>query len=1221
MKKIYCIVLFVIIGWSGVFAQQGCSAGILPVSGATGVSVKPIFTWAQSLYNIMFYELNIIDVSNNTTVLNYPVSGGTYNTTYNLEFSYLTLSPNKTYDWYIRPYLAFGALGNNSSPTFASGCEVNKKRFTTGSLTCINNISPSNGSISQRITPTLSWNSSAGANQYDVYLGTSATTTALLTTVNTNSYDIPISSNLLTNTTYYWYVVPKNSNTGLATGCNTTITSFTTGDFSCTANILPTNLAINQSVTPTLSWNANAVATSYDVYFGTTSIPTTLLINVIQPTYSIPTGASLLNNTTYYWYVVPKNGTVAAIGCESSVTSFTTFPLNCVTGITPTNGQTLLSSQINLTWNVTGTTSYDVFVDTTNPPTTLAANVSTNSYAFSNYTQNSTYYWYVVPKNGNLSATGCVSNVRNFNTGTCVQNSLPPSGSFSLSQNSVRLEWFPLSGASNYDVFVNNVLLTNVATSFYNLATGGNSSYSWYVVPKNSTGVAVGCPSSLFGFSTVNTLSNSYGCNGFYNPLNGQTNVSLNTFLSWGNLALGGNFPQAYRLFMGTSPSNLTLLATLPVGTTSYPLTNLLPNTTYYWVIYNTTLGGGGSCGAPSSFTTVPLSCVANISPANNSTGITLSPLLTWQPSTIPFGTYNLYLGTTNPPTFLTMVTINSFNFFPTPSSLLPNTTYYWYVVPRIGITNATGCSSNITSFTTIASYCIPPYSYPCNSSINIADFKLKGEGSSNISVIGTNCSAGSYTDLSASSNANLAIGKSYVGSLRPTTYNLPQYTLVISIWIDFNDNGGFEVDENVLYNYSPNYTLLSTGLGSPFSIYIPSTAALGVHKMRVRQVLGPIGSAPIQVCGLYNYGETKDFTVTIVGSGAAPIVSSQTNCNTLAATTINAGTNNSNVFVPILDTSGNIVAMINANGNNLDQIESSIYRNTGAVRQVGSGPYYLDRNITITPAAQPSSVNVGVRIYYTAAELAAFQTVVPTANASSLNISKTNQGCASAFAGTEVLLSQTGSGTYGSNYYMELSTPGFSSFYIKNGFGALPIFISYIKGIKYQNTNLIEWKLNCDAGSSITVTLERSGDGIVFNDLQTQSVTDVMCANSFTYKDAKALAGANYYRLKIVTANGEIKYSSIVVLLNKDSGFELISIAPNPVKNKAALTISSAKAGRINITMSDVAGKTILNQANSIIAGSNNIDMNLETLATGTYFITAINTDGEIKTTKFVKY
>ncbi len=1115
MKKIYLIILLVM-GMSAVFGQQ-CPSGISPASGATGVSVKPLLTWNQSVpSNVMNYELFVIDAINNNTVIFFQTTSAT---SYN--FTYHTLAPNKTYDWYVRPFYAAGALFPGSPQGSPTGCEVNKKRFTTGSLTCVTNISPSNGSVLQTITPTLSWNSSTGADLYDVYLGTTAINTTLITTVNTNSYTIPISNSLLPNTTYFWYVVPKNSITGFATGCNNNITSFTTGEFSCTTNNLPANNSTNQSVTPSLSWNANAVATSYDVYFGTVSIPTNIVANVTQPTYSIPASTNLLNNTTYYWYVVPKNGAVAAIGCESSVTSFTTAPLNCVSGISPVNGQTLLSSQINLTWNVTGATSYDVFVGTTNPPTTLVANVAINSYSFSNYSQNSTYYWYIQPKNGNVTASICTSNVMNFNTGSCVQNSLPPNGSTSLSQNNVRLEWFPFSGASNYDVFVNNVLLTNVTTSFYNLVTGTGSSYYWYVVPKNSTGEALGCPSNTFGFSTVNPLINSYGCNGLYNPLNGQTNVSLNPTLTWGNLALGANISQGHRLFFGTSPNSLTLLATLPVSTTTYPLVNLLPNTTYYWVIWNTTLSGGGACGAPSSFTT------------------------TVAPSCVP--------------------------------------------------TNSVSCT-------------------PSNALLyGFANFQINGEASSSITVSNDIpiCPANYYNNFN-NSNVNLAIDKSYVANinvLAPNTFS--------SIWIDFNDNGNFEINECLINNFPSQLPF------SNVSFHIPINAPLGVHRLRLRTASGNVNN-PMLSCAIYNYGKTYDYKVTIVATGTPYAISEYTTsiCRDVSFAIINSYNNNNYSNVGILDNQGKLLAFLNANGNELGLINSSSYiNNTGVVRQTSNGTYYLDRNMTITPTTQPSSGNVNVRLYFTAAELAALQGVVPTATIGNLNVTKTNATCTPAFAGTGVFLPQISNGTVGSNFYIDVSTPSFSSFFIKNDLGVLPLSIEYFKGSKQQVANILDWKLQCDAGASITITLERSADGRAFSGLQTQTITDIMCANAFNYKDAAPPVGTNYYRLKMVTASGEIKYSTIVILLNKDKGFELISIAPNPLKDKALLTITSARAGKIDISVRDAVGKFIMKQTTALIAGSNNIDMNFEAIAAGTYLITAVNADGEIKTTRFVKY
>jgi hypothetical protein len=69
-----------------------------------------------------------------------------------------------------------------------------------------------------------------------------------------------------------------------------------------------------------LSWNAagsGGIPTSYDVYFGTTN-PPDYVTNQAELTYTPPLAAA----TTYYWQIVPRNGTGPAENCP--VWSFTT---------------------------------------------------------------------------------------------------------------------------------------------------------------------------------------------------------------------------------------------------------------------------------------------------------------------------------------------------------------------------------------------------------------------------------------------------------------------------------------------------------------------------------------------------------------------------------------------------------------------------------------------------------------------------------------------------------------------------------------------------------------------------------------------------------------------------------------------------------------------------------------------------------------------------------
>ena len=91
----------------------------------------------------------------------------------------------------------------------------------------------------------------------------------------------------------------------------------------CAMLTAPANAAAGVSFpSATLSWTApttGSAVDSYDVYLDQNVNPTTLLGNTTALTYN---AIALMPSTTYYWKVVPKNGSGSATGCN--VYSFTT---------------------------------------------------------------------------------------------------------------------------------------------------------------------------------------------------------------------------------------------------------------------------------------------------------------------------------------------------------------------------------------------------------------------------------------------------------------------------------------------------------------------------------------------------------------------------------------------------------------------------------------------------------------------------------------------------------------------------------------------------------------------------------------------------------------------------------------------------------------------------------------------------------------------------------
>ncbi len=198
----------------------------------------------------------------------------------------------------------------------------------------------------------------------------------------------------------------------------------------------------------------------------------------------------------------------------------------------------------------------------------------------------------------------------------------------------------------------------------------------------------------------------------------------------------------------------------------------------------------------------------------------------------------------------------------------------------------------------------------------------------------------------------------------------------------------------------------------------------------------------------------------------------------------------------------------------------------------------------------------------------------------------------------------------------------GFSEFAIGGENNAvLPVTIEFFRGSKLAAANYLDWKVTCTSQPSVQLSLERSADGRNFTSIDDQTATAVRCLQGFNYTDNKPLSGYNYYRLKTTSPDGKIGYSTIVVLLNKEKGFELISLAPNPVKTTSVLSLTTVKGGKIEISVSDITGKVVSKQSVVVIAGNNPITMNFASLGAGTYVITAVNAEGELKTTRFVKF
>lgn len=181
------------------------------------------------------------------------------------------------------------------------------------------------------------------------------------------------------------------------------------------------------------------------------------------------------------------------------------------------------------------------------------------------------------------------------------------------------------------------------------------------------------------------------------------------------------------------------------------------------------------------------------------------------------------------------------------------------------------------------------------------------------------------------------------------------------------------------------------------------------------------------------------------------------------------------------------------------------------------------------------------------------------------------------------------------------------------------PIELKFFQASNAGQQNTLRWLAPCITNEA-TFEVQHSTDNKNFSVLTIITADQVRCREPFDYTDAVRRSGNNYYRIRLITPANTSVHSFIVVVLNKANGFELNALLPSLVTTTATLSISSATKDRLAITVSDINGRQFLVQQQELLPGTNQVQLNLQSLPAGQYFIKAVNSKEEQKQLRFIK-
>ncbi len=582
---------------------------------------------------------------------------------------------------------------------------------------CTQLTSPLNGDIDQPLNTNLNWEPVLFARGYRLTVGTTAGGNDIVNneTVNGTSYEFINEFN--TGDVVYVTLSPFND-TGDAVGPCTEerfeILGIVATIPDCTSLTEPLNNATDVSIGTDLSWNPISNADGYRLTVGTAAGATDIINDVdVSNVTTFDLTNVLPENTEIFVSIVPYNEEGDAIGCaeESFTTEVIPIPPACTSLSSPINGTTGVPIDTEITWNaVAEATGYLVLVGTTQGGIEVANSIDVGNNTMYSFTdplqQNRTHYVTIIPYNDVGDATGC--NEENFRTGnsslteppSCTNLSTPLANAIDVAMDT-DLTWTAAANATGYTVTVGT---SSGASDIYSGDVGNittldlttnlpeNTEVFVTVTPYNTFGSPTGCTEERF---TTETLATVPTCTSLTAPLNGATDVSLSSNITWNSVSNA----DGYRLTLGTSAGGNDILDNLDMGSLlSYdPPTDFTENTQIFVTVipYN---GVGDAMGCTEErFTTETMAtvptCTSLTAPLNGATDVSLSSNITWNSVSNADG-YRLTLGTSaGGNDILDNLDMGSLLSYDPPSDFTEDTEVFVSLIPYNGVGDAMGCT------------------------------------------------------------------------------------------------------------------------------------------------------------------------------------------------------------------------------------------------------------------------------------------------------------------------------------------------------------------------------------------------------------------------------------------------------------------------------------------------------------------------------------------------